>query len=186
MKWRYEPAPCKRCDINGSHALPKQYNICAAIQLVKLHPSCMQILAPCNHRIPSFFMKACAYFHFHTQHARKATIPIVLQHQHQQSLMVSTTHIMTLTPDTLSTSPRSPTLPPRAAPVGGKTCPILNTTPRLHAPHFPLPPLPELVLNKTQGRRTTRLIATADPSSSKEVMMPDEIEPHIVFGAATS
>lgn len=78
-----------------------------------------------------------------------------------------------------SSSPaRSPALPPRGAPIGGKTCPLLHhgsapgscAARAPHLPHQPLPPMPALVL--------ARRAPPAAPEKNDELPPQQATPPH--------
>ncbi|CAN8064574.1 unnamed protein product [Agarophyton chilense] len=60
---------------------------------------------------------------------------------------------------------KSPTLPPRAAPIQASTCPLPHS-PKPHLPHQPLPPLSPLRLTEKHASRTSleRPLTATDPS----------------------
>lgn len=103
----------------------------------------------------------------------------------QSSMNDSFTHTTSRNMDPLTSSPtRSPALPPRGAPLGGKTCPALHQphSPKCgrgpaHVPHQPLPPMPSLVLAHPSNITTQEdHVVAVQQEQQEEHQLPKENE----------
>lgn len=85
----------------------------------------------------------------------------------------------------LNSPSTSPTLPPRAAPIGGKTCPTVHLAKPIvpHLPHQPLPPMPAARLSEIQNKKLhpDRQKSEADTEEDHEdSFIPEAAEENIL------